>query len=324
MRHARHRRWGSWFWMVLTAAGFLAAVTSAEVGAADPPQALEQAHWRNGRAYCDGQWVPIPDLLKSLRQARAAAEPVLTEKKKLDARVAEINKTLAKLLADYRAEAGPLERQKAQAEARKRLAMQALSKRPPAPPKKIQVRGRGRGRSNIGDINRRREEAYQQAKQRYEQMRTQASAALQEAQRTIAECEAKLKLLRAQLDTERKPLLEERTQATAKSRDLQRKVAGHVLKASRISAALLRVPESFRRPYGAVEWKGAIYSIEELEKMHEALVAEIKAEREKKAQEFLAQGRTLPATWRHPRQVEADALKAKIAEAKQAKSAVLR
>jgi len=272
----------------------------------------------DGTVRYGGEWVAIGDLLDACAKARAAVKPHLGKVEEAEARVAEINKAVGTLRADHRAATTPLEREKSQALARKGAAMRGLSLRKPVKPNKLRGSGGGRkdrnrsSHGNMDKINREREQQYQQALKRYNQIHEQAQKAYKEAQTNLSRLEHEIRQQDANLDKQQKPLLVERTKRTRDLRDAQQQIGLERTKVGRIAATLAQVPEALRLKHGAVEWQGAFYRIGELEALHKDLVAEIAAEQKALEADLATKGRSLPKTWQHARQGEADALKALI------------
>jgi len=290
--------------------------TALAAGAAgsEPTQAEAAAHHAKGEAYYEGQWVPIPQLLKICTKAREAAKPDVERQDATSARVAEINKTLAEMLKEYRSKKAPLEEEMTQARAKRSAAARALSIPPPAKPNKIRL-SRGKGNSSTRRQNREREQRYQRELQQYKELRSQATKALKEAEATIKRCDRDLEELYTVFKLNQKPLLTERTEVTQAMREAQQRIGVLRSKILRIAAALAEVPEETRIRFGAVEWQGEFYTLNELTRLHAAMTGEIEVERQRIAQNLAAEGKSLPKTWRHPKQQVADALKARIAGA---------
>jgi len=290
------------------------------VGLLVPAAAEETASPRaGGTVLFDGKAVPIAELLDTCAKARQSAKPHLAKKEAAEARVAEINKAVGKILATHRTATAPLKREMSQAQAKKNAASRGLSVRKPIKPTKLRGgSSKGKGKSshgNIGDINRKREQAYQQALNQYNQIHQQSQKAFREAEADVARLEMEIATLDAERDKQQKPLLVERTERTRELRDAQQQVRLVGLKTMRIAAAIGKAPEALRLRWGAVEWKNAYYSIGELKTLHQELEATIAADRKALQADLAKDGKSVPKTWRHTQQAEADALKARIAGA---------
>jgi len=285
---------------------------------ADEPSPAEVAsHHARGEVRHEEKWQTISRLLDTCREARKAEEQ---ERRAVDAaraRVAEINKTVVEKTAAYRSETKPLEREQAGAEAMRTKARRVLSMPPPRKPGMMKaMRGAdGHVRRQIEEANRQREREYEQTLERYKELCKQAAEALKEAQETIVRCEGELQKRRAAFAADRKPFLTDRTRVTAELRRVQRQVSTLRAEVMTIAAVLRKAPEAVRLRFGAVEWKGEFYALADLRSMHGWMEATLEADRKTLEEKLAAEGRSLPKTWTHPNQAEADALKACIAGA---------
>jgi len=309
--------------LAMSAALLCAVCVAAEqAGSSKPTPEESQAHHAKGEVHYGGKWVSMTGLLDSCRTTRAAIKTELEKDKPGKDRISEITKAAAKMLAEWRTRKQPVERELAQAEAKRRIAQRALSMRPPSKPNLVQNSGRsdfGGWDSNsryIEEQNRRRRQRYERAMKRYNELREQARKAFTEADATIAKCRKQLDEFRTEFKDGQKPLLVERTKLTTESRSAGSRTATLVNRLRVFSDVLRAVPETFRLKQGIAEWQGAFYQMTELEELHASLAAEIQAARQAAEARLAGEGTSLPKTWRHAKQAQADALKALIAGAK--------
>ena len=295
----------------------------AAAGQADPTRPTPQetqAHHAKGEVHYGGKWVPMTDLVDACRTIRATITSESEATRPTKDRIAEINKAAGKGLAEWNTAKRPVERELAEAEAKQGTAQRALSARPPAKPtliKKLRGSSGNRGDSDhIDRQNRQRQKEYEQAMKRHNELRKQAKKAFDEAEAAVAKCRKQLDGLRTQLKETQKPLLAERTQLTAESRAVESRAATLMARVRVMSDILAAVPGEYRVKQGIAEWRGGFYQMGELEELHAAVVAEVEAGRSAVEARLTGQGSTLPESWRHPRQAEADALKALIAGTK--------
>ena len=227
-------------------------VAAEEAGSSKPTPEESQAHYAKGEVHYGGKWVSMTGLLDSCRTTRAAVETELEKDKPGKERIAEITKAAAKLLAEWRTKKEPVERELAQAEAKRRLAQRVLSMRPPAKPNLVQDSGRsglGGWDSNsryVEEENRRRRQQYERALKRYNELHKQAKEAFTESDATIAKCRKQLDELRTEFKDAQKPLLAERTKLTTESRSAGSRTGTLVNRLSVFSEVLRAVPEKFR------------------------------------------------------------------------------
>ena len=298
-------------------------VAAEEAGSSKPTPEESQAHYAKGEVHYGGKWVSMTGLLDSCRTTRAAIETELEKNKPGKERIAEITKAAAKMLAEWRTKKQPVERELAQAEAKRRLAQRVLSMRPPSKPNLVQDSGRsgwgGGWDSNsryVEEQNRRRRQQYEQAMKRYNELRKQAKGAFTESDATITKCRKQLDELRTEFKDGQKPLLAERTKLTTESRSAGSRTGTLVNRLRAFSEVLRAVPEKFRLKQGIAQWQGAFYRVTELEELHASLAAEIQAARQAAEARLAGEGTSLPKTWKHAKQAQADALKALIAGTK--------
>ncbi len=308
--------------LVMSASLLCAVCVAAEqAGSSKPTPEESQTHYAKGEVHYGGKWVSMTGLLDSCRTTRAAIKTELEKDKPGKERIAEITKAAAKMLAEWRTRKQPVERELAQAEAKRRLAQRVLSMRPPAKPNLVQNSGRwgfgGWGRdSSVEEDNRRRRQQYEREMKRYNELREQAKEAFIEADATIDKCRKQLDELRTEFKDGQKSLLAERTKLTTESRRAGSRTAALVNRLRVFSDVLRAVPETFRLKHGIAQWQGAFYQVTELEELHASLVAEIQAARQAAEARLAGEGTSLPKTWRHAKQAQADALKALIAGTK--------
>jgi len=309
--------------LVMSASLLCAVCVAAEqAGSSKPTPEESQAHYAKGEVHYGGKWVSMTGLLDSCRTTRAAIRTELEKDKPGKERIAEITKAAAKMLAEWRTKKQPVERELAKAEAKQRLARRVLSMRPPAKPNLVRNSGRwgfrrGWGRdSNVEEDNRRRRQQYERAMKRYNERRKQAKKAFTEADATIDKCRKQLDELRTEFKDGQKPLLAERTKLTTESRSAGSRTGTLVNRLRVFSDVLRAVPETFRLKQGIAQWQGAFCQVTELEELHASLVAEIQAARQAAEARLAGEGTSLPKTWRHAKQAQADALKALIAGTK--------
>jgi len=298
-------------------------VAAEEAGSSKPTPEESQAHYAKGEVHYGGKWVSMTGLLDSCRTLRAAIKTELEKDKPGKERIAEITKAAAKMLAEWRTRKQPVERELAQAEAKRRLAQRALSMRPPSKPNLVRNSGRSGFRGGwdrdsryIEEQNRRRRQRYEREMKRYNELREQAKEAFTEADATIDKCRKQLDELRTEFKDGQKPLLAERTKLTTESRSAGSRIAILVNRLRVFSEVLRGVPETFRLKQGIAQWQGAFYQVTELEELHASLAAEIQAARQAAEARLAGEGTSLPKTWRHAKQAQADALKALIAGTK--------
>jgi len=301
----------------------LLALAPAAVGLAqgydaqEPPPSELHAHYEKGEVWYESAWVRMSRLLDECRRARKAMETVVDETAATQDRISDITKRLAQTDEKYRVDKVPMERDLAQAIDKGRHAAAVLSLPPPAKPRMQHHSGRGdkrndrRDRARIRRENKRRQEQYQAALKRYKQRQEQARKSLNEAKAAAQRAKDRLEKLYADYKGDQKPLLTRRTEITQESRSDQGKAGAFQSAIFRIAAVLAEVPESIRARYGVVEWQKTFWSIPELKALHKSLEAEIRAGR-KKAEQALTGNASLPSTWTHPRQAEADAIQARI------------
>lgn len=297
-------------------------VAAEQAGSSKPTPEQLQAHYAKGEVHYGGKWVSMTGLLDSCRTTRAAIRTELEKDKPGKERIAEITKAAAKMLAEWRTRKQPVERELAQAEAKRRIAQRALSMRPPAKPNLVRNSGRSgfggwdRDSRYIEEQNRRRRQQYERAMKRYNELREQAKKAFIEADATITKCRKQLDELRTEFKDGQKPLLAERTKLTTESRSAGSRTGTLVNRLRVFSDVLRAVPETFRLKHGIAQWQGAFYQVTELEELHASLAAEIQAARQAAEARLAGEGTSLPKTWRHAKQAQADALKALIAGTK--------
>ena len=310
--------------LAMSAALLCAVCVAAEqAGSSKPTPEESQAHYAKGEVHYGGKWVSMTGLLDSCRTTRAAIKTELEKDKPGKERIAEITKAAAKMLAEWRTKKQPVERELAQAEAKRRLAQRALSMRPPSKPNLVRNSGRsgfrgdwGRDSRRVEEDNRRRRQQYERAMKRYNELRGQAKKAFIEADATITKCRKQLDELRTEFKDGQKPLLAERTKLTTESRSAGSRTGTLVNRLRVFSDVLRAVPETFRLKQGIAQWQGAFYQVTELEELHASLAAEIQAARQAAEARLAGEGTSLPKTWRHAKQAQADALKALIAGTK--------
>ncbi len=309
--------------LVMSASLLCAVCVAAEqAGSSKPTPEESQAHYAKGEVYYGGKWVSMTGLLDSCRNLRADIRTELEKDEPCKERIAEITKAAAKMLAEWRTRKQPVERELAQAGAKRRLAQRVLSMRPPSKPNLVQNSGRsglgGRGSNSryAEEENRRRRQQYERAMKRYNELRKQAKETFTEADATITKCRKQLDELRTEFKDGQKPLLAERTKLTTESRTAGGRTAALVNRLRAFSDVLRAVPEKFRLKQGIAEWQGAFYQVTELEELHASLVAEIQAARQAAEARLAGEGTSLSKTWRHAKQAQADALKALIAGTK--------
>ena len=309
--------------LVMSAALLCAVCVAAEQAGPSKPTPEElQAHYAKGEVHYGGKWVSMTGLLDSCRTLRAAIKTELEKDKPGKERITEITKVAAKMLAEWRTKKEPVERELAQAEGKRRLAQRVLSMRPPAKPNLVHDSGRsgygGRGNNSryVEEDNRRRRQRYEQAMKRYNELRKQAKGAFTESDATITKCRKQLDELRTEFKDGQKPLLAERTKLTTESRSAGSRTGTLVNRLRVFSEVLRGVPEKFRLKQGIAQWQGAFYQVTELEELHASLVAEIQAARQAAEARLAGEGTSLPKTWKHAKQAQADALKALIAGTK--------
>ena len=282
-----------------------------------PAPSEVQAHYTKGEVWYDGAWVRMAKLLDDCRKARKAIEAEVDDTAATRDRVSNITKTLAEMDAKYRADRVPLEHDLAQAREKGLQAARVLAQPPPAKPSYSHGDGdrNGRSRAEIQRENERRQQQYQAALNQYQERRQQAQNNLNEAESAAKQAAGKLEKLYADYKAGQKPLLTERTQVTQDARSTQGRVGAHQSTILRIAAVLAEAPEGVRARFGVVEWQKSFWSIEELKDLHTSLEAEIRAGRKEAERGLADKNQSMPSTWTHPRQAEADALKARIAGA---------
>ena len=287
---------------------------------AKPTPEETQAHHAKGEVHYGGKWMPMIGLVEGCRTIRATITSESEATKPTKDRITEINKAAGQALAEWKTAKRPVERELAQAEAKRSTAQRVLSARPPAKPKLIKkLRGHSgdrRASDHIDRQNRQRQKEYEQAMKRYNELRKQAKKAYDEADAAVTKLRKQLDGLRTQLKETQKPMLAERTQLTAESRSAGSRAAALMARVRVMSDILAAVPERDRLKQGIALWRGAFYQVAELEDLHAAIVAEVEAGRSAAEARLTGQGATLPESWRHPRQAVADALKALIAGTK--------
>jgi len=285
-----------------------------------PPPSQVQDHYAQGQVWYEGKWVRMTALLDLCRKARKAMQAEVQRSGDTENRVSTITKTLAELEGKYDADCVPVKRRLAQALAKRSEAARTLAQPPPAKPRTIaQMRGSRGGKKNQKKNrarnqreNKRRQEQYQAALKRYKERREKAQKALGQAEADAKGAARQLEKLHAGLKAKQKPLLTERTRITQEARSTSGRVGAHRSTLLKVAAVLAAVPESVRLRFGVVEWRNQFYSVADLKHLHASIVDEIQTGRKDAARTLTAKGQSLPKTWTHPRQKEADALRALI------------
>jgi len=300
--------------LAMAPAGGLLAQAGDEHG---PSPSELQAHYEKGEVWYEGAWVSMAKLLDECRRARKALETVVKETAATRDQVSAITKRLAQLDEQYRSNKAPLDRALAQALGKGQEAARVLSMPPPPKPRLLHYsrddedRDDHWDRARIRRENERRQEQYQQDLKRYMERQEQARKNLTEAQATARQTKDRLEKLYADYKADQKPLLTKRAEITRESRSAAGRAGAFQSTIFKVAAVLAEVPENIRARYGVVEWQKSFWSIQELKHLHKSLEAEILAAR-KKNEQALVGNASLPSTWTHPRQAEADALQARI------------
>ena len=268
-------------------------------------------------------------LFKRYRRLRIQHHAYLEQRSAANARVSNMTKSLAQITTEYRRDKAAVEKVLGAARAVRGNAVRVLSMRPPPRPVlrslpsrpnrlfydsvfayQLALDGWDAECARVRQLNEQLLRLYELNLQRYEDLRRQAAANLTVANAKIVECEAALKaLLEGRQETER-PLMTERHDLTQGTRASDAEARKLVQDLESTTDAIRGIPEETRLKHGIVEWQGDFYAVAEIQEMHDALAKEIG---EVRGAAGLGDGVEDDASVyvpRHPKQEQADDLKA--------------
>jgi hypothetical protein len=319
----------------LAAVGSLGILTVMVAVAQTAPPA-EIPHPQPGEVKFANQWVDVSDLFRRHRQAKQDFATLLDQKKTAFEQLANIAKTVAGITSDYIKNSQPVRNEKAQADTQVLQAQRTLAQGQPVQPANApeptqpnrgwfrdngaydQAVNAWRNRADqVRRDNEARQQQYTRQLQQWKDDQAKARQTLPDAKAKSEACAAQLKdLSDARQAAEKEPLAQRRKLLDEQAaRDVQAQALA--LKIEALRDTILTCPESQRLQRGIVEYRNELYTPEEFQAAYDKVKAEIEASRQA-ALAQLKPGESLPATWEHSTQDEADAMKAVLDRAKAA------
>lgn len=330
-------------------AGFAALAPVASLATGQPTEASSQRQQpAKGLEAVESERAPgklmtqdelLADLFKRYRSLKEQLQAHREQREATMARLSEATRELSKIMADYKSNESQVDQVLQNAKAVRSKCMRVLSM--PAP-RRPQLQGfPPRPNPNYYDSaysydqalsewrgvcalieqnNARLIQQYEVNVRQYQELCRQAKVNLEAADDKIAECERALQaLLEARQEAER-PLKTERQRLTEGMRNAEAEAHKLVQNLKATTESIRAVPARTRFQRGVIEWQGGFCTLAEIEKMHTALVREIEASRGSGVEGFGPEAERFHRASPHPKQGQADTLKALIEQARKAKA----
>ena len=317
----------------------VAAPGAAPAAPAGPPLSAEE-HYARGEVQFAGTWVPIDNLFKDYRAARAELQGI--EAKTATARdgIATLQSQVTAMKNESAQAEQPIRKDVAKQTGKRREMTKASEARAPAQPRlqPLPQRPRQYAATMHSQYSSSSSNQYDQAMQDY-QMQLDAvtrandmltkkyqadyaqwKKAKDDADKELPKIEQALKDLQAKLDqntaaltTRQAPVMEKLKAANDEAQGIGRKVDVLQARIKAMADAILAAPETVRFKHGILEWEGVLAPLADLEKQLNQTQADI----DRVTQQMKAEGKA-PEGWRHPQQDRMDALGRLVARAKAA------
>jgi hypothetical protein len=300
---------------------------AAATGSAAAPD--EAARRARGEVRYEDKWITLADLF-SLYESAGKEMATLGDKAKLSQdRLADATRKISQIQADYWKDKAALDAEMAKLVAAGRAAEARFAA--PAPTKPAQPNPYGPDRGDYPDeasyraaynywlsstVNYPQKlDEYAARKAQWDAEHEAAKQDIQQGLASVNDCKQRQTALLAARKESEKPVLAEQAKI---GEDLQPVVNRINVLRGKIKAmgdALKTAPESQRLALGIVEWRDVFYSPAGFQALCDKINADIEAARQKFKENA---GGTVPPTWRHPKQDEADAMAALLAKVKAA------
>jgi len=285
------------------------------------------SHLAKGEVQYDHKWITIQDLFGLYEAAQKDLAGLVEKTKAAQAHIAELTKQDAKIVADYTKDKRVLDTEMAKIRAAGYAAnARYLAPAPVRPwdpgnnaPNRGAYQNDAQYQAAVNYWNNARNN-YQQRLNDYNQQLAQwttaHNAAKAEIDKQIAAEKDCLKRLADRLAARNEaetPVKTERQKTTDEMRAIQTQAGSIQAKLKIMADSLRTAPESKRLALGIVEYREEFYSLAEFQAMVDKVNADIESARQKFKE---GAGGVVPASWRHPKQDEADAMAVVLAKAK--------
>jgi len=347
------RRWTVLVFVMLLGATGLGPAPSALAAAAAPPAppattaggSLSQAqHYARGEVQFGDHWVPIATIFKDYQAACVQLKDLTDRAEAARLRPTKVSDELNRARVESAAEEKPIRQEIYKARSIQIKNAKVLAEPPPQKPvpkpippeptgaagawthnennwniNPAQIHAAWERRSNaIQKENQAAEDAYNKALAEYKQKHDEAQKQRDEATATIKECGEKLATIAAELKAKQQEIQAGAATAAQDAQQLDQETAALKPKHDAMAATLHAAPEDLRLKHGILEWQGAYYSPDEIQKLIADLDADAAKAKEKAKADAALAGTTLPLNWRSARQGDIDSLKALLNKAKAA------
>jgi predicted nucleic acid-binding Zn-ribbon protein len=291
-----------------------------------PDEATRRAR---GEVRYEEKWITIRDLFDMFQTAQKEMAGLVDTNKAAQERIADLNKQNSQIQADYRKNKAALDAEMAGIVAAGRAAQSRFNTVAPVRPLQPSPYGPDRALfpdrasyraaydywlASTIDYSRRLDE-YNKLQAQWESDHAAAATDIRVGLVAVKDCQKRLDELLAARKENEKPVLTEQQKISEEMRPLVARSNLLRTKIKTVSDALRTAPETLLMAMGVLVWHDTIYTVTDFQAMADKLNADIDAARRKFTQNA---GGTLPATWRHPKQDEADAMAAMLAKARAA------
>ncbi len=276
-----------------------------------------------------GEWVDIDTLFGDYRRARAELEALAGQTRGYREELNRAAGEIRRIRYEFAAETRPLSQELSQARGRLRYCERVLDADPPRKPVYEKEPKKPKDeklrdfwemqREQVERRNKRRKEVYEQQKGRFEEAQKEARKQKPELERTIVQLEARIEAARAEHDARLAGPAMQRKSAEQGLLDLRSRAAEALGRSRLIEASLDEAPEPLRLRHGIVKWRASFHSLDEIEALLAGKRRQIEDARDDAEARLAARGDTLPKSWTHPAQDEADDLAALVAKARAAR-----